>query len=373
MDIPMAAGTDASAKAAPLKTAEDSWDAPMGEKAAGAEAKAASLKTAEDSWDAPMGEKAEDSAKAAPPKTAEDSWDSSSPDSAKEALAKPDDSSLVKEEPKESDDDFDFEAALNANNAGGEKPEENSLDSSSADDHILGDSAKSDFLKSLDDDDESDLPKKVELDLDGIFSEAKREADNLSPEATHSPEDAPLPTEPAISLEPDPLAKPHTVKVAHYKLFIFIGVIFLAVSALGYGAYRIFFQKPAPSAGPPPIDYSLEDDLATTRPKNPGVFTLERFYVNLGSETSGTVVEMEILLHYKDDSVADVIRAEMTVVRDLIYRLTRSTPPSVLTELDERRRLQANLLRTLNNLPAFSGDPADPDLTYVQIGLLKKR
>jgi hypothetical protein len=47
--------------------------------------------------------------------------------------------------------------------------------------------------------------------------------------------------------------------------------------------------------------------------------------------------------------------------------------PPLLTDPEVRRRLQADLLETLNSLDALRSDPADPRLTYVQISLLSKR
>jgi hypothetical protein len=82
---------------------------------------------------------------------------------------------------------------------------------------------------------------------------------------------------------------------------------------------------------------------------------------------------MEIILHYQDDLAVDVIKNENIVIRDLIFRLTKSMQPTIITDMDERRQLQANLLSTLNNLDAFHNDPENPVLTYVQISLLKRR
>jgi flagellar basal body-associated protein FliL len=247
-------------------------------------------------------------------------------------------------------------------------------------DSASGDPTREGFLQSLgelDESEEENVPKKVELDLDGIFNEAKKEAENLSPEATHFPEEAPTdkPEEKAekpIPITPETTGQPPTVKVARYKLFIFIGVIVVAVAGLGFGVYRIFLRSPVEQP-PPKEEIVIEDDLAVVRVKNPGVFTLDRFYISLGEDPDKAVVEMEIILHYQDDPVVDIIKAEMVMVRDLIYRLTKSMKPTMLTEIEERRQLQANLLMTLNSLPSFMSDPADPAITYVQISLLKKR
>ncbi|MDR1871603.1 MAG: flagellar basal body-associated FliL family protein [Deltaproteobacteria bacterium] len=398
---------DSPATPEPLKEAknpqpEDSWDAqkapvpPKDQKSLGAEdswdaqatqepPKDAKSLGAEDSWDA--------QASPEPPKDvkglgAEDSWD------AQTALEK-------KEETAADDKDgsFDFEEVLKAQSSSSldldektpgarmgdedfpDKPNpDDDSDAKVSDPSDPSDPNREGFLQSLGDLDEveeENVPKKVELDLDGIFNEAKKEAESLSPEATHFPEEAPTDkpleaTEKPIPITPETTGPSHPVKFARYKLFIFIGLIVVAVAGLGFGVYRIFLRSPVEEP-PPKEEFVIEDDLAVVRVKTPGVFTLDRFYVSLGEEPDKTVVEMEIILHYQDEPVVEVIKTEMVMIRDLIYRLTKSMSPSMLTEMDERRQLQANLLTTLNSLPSFMSDPADPALTYVQISLLKKR
>jgi flagellar basal body-associated protein FliL len=237
------------------------------------------------------------------------------------------------------------------------------------------DPARADFLKTLSDLDGEDVPKKVELDLDGIFNEAKREADNLSPEATRLPEEAP-PIEPEKEILVElPSQEPNLsgpIKFARYKILIFFSILGLAVAGLGFGAYQIFFKSP-PQPKTVNEEYQPPSDLAQPLVKIPGVLTLERFYVSLGEEPNRTLVEMEIILHYQDEPVAQILKNENVVIRDLIFRLTKTVDPSIVTEMEERRQLQANLLSTLNNLPQLHSDPTDPALTYVQISLLKKR
>ncbi|MDR0547800.1 MAG: hypothetical protein LBI10_00040 [Deltaproteobacteria bacterium] len=355
-----------AAKSAPGP--EDSWDQTDQPLDAGQE----SSLGPDDSWD--QTDQPLDAGQESP-LGPEDSWDQTDHPlkAAQESALGPEDSLGVAKKPKDSsaeaikaeDEGFDFEDAL--------KAESQDSDAAKRLAAYTEDSTKSDFLKSLGESDSDELPRKVELDLDGIFNEAKKEAENLSPEATHLPDDAPEPP-PAPTKAPEqvPPPKPQVVKFASYKLFIFIGILVVAASGLTFGVYNIFFKKNAPPS-PPREEIVFEDDLAQPKAKVPGVFKLDRFLLSLGPDEDETVVEMEILLHYRDEPVVEAIKNETLIIRDLIFRVARTISPGVVTDADIRRQLQANLLKTLNNLPSFQSDPADPSLTYVQISLLKKR
>jgi flagellar basal body-associated protein FliL len=241
------------------------------------------------------------------------------------------------------------------------------------------DQGRNDFLKSLMDGDGDAVPQKVELDLDGIFDQARKEAEELSPEATHLPVEAPKPEEPAPDPSPEAdlageaaLTPAEIKKVARYKMLIVLGTLGVVVLGMLFALYRIFFRSvpPAPQVRPFVVE---PDSLLSSRAPMPGEMPLGRFYLTLGEAPDSVVVEMEITLHYHDSPDAALINSEMTLIRDLIYRLTKSLGPSLLTDSDVRRQLQADLLQTLNNLEALRSDPADPRLTYVQISLLSKR
>ncbi|MDR2141176.1 MAG: hypothetical protein LBR11_05190, partial [Deltaproteobacteria bacterium] len=161
-------------------------------------------------------------------------------------------------------DSFDFEEVLKtaaepATQAKASPPQAaKASDSGEADKSAPGsqDPARDDFLKSLIDSDDENVPKKVELDLDGIFSEAKKEAEQLSPEATHMPEEAPT----AAPLEKkeeastgEPRAKAQVVRVARYKLYLLISMVFVGLAGLGFGVYQIFLKSPV-VVPPPPKD-----------------------------------------------------------------------------------------------------------------------
>jgi flagellar basal body-associated protein FliL len=105
----------------------------------------------------------------------------------------------------------------------------------------------------------------------------------------------------------------------------------------------------------------------------PGELALGRFYMTLGEDQEHAFVEMEITLHYQDAPDLEIIKAENTLIRDIIYRLTKPLGPTLLTDPEIRRQLQADLLVTLNNIEALRGDPEEPRITYVQISLLSRR
>jgi flagellar basal body-associated protein FliL len=232
---------------------------------------------------------------------------------------------------------------------------------------------RANFLKSLLDGNDV-VPQKVELDLDGIFDGAKKEAETISPDATRTPVEAPK--EEPLKVEdekPDvePLAAPVIRKVPKFKLFLLIGILFLGVGGLGFGIYRIFFKSPpvTPSSAP----FAVEDDLIEEADPEPGEVTLERFFINLGSGNQAVTVEMEIILHYRDKLDSQIIGAEVVLIRDMIYRLTKAVGVEILSKTEVRRKLQSDLLGVLNNLDPFKGDPDNPRLTYVQISLLRRR
>jgi flagellar basal body-associated protein FliL len=241
------------------------------------------------------------------------------------------------------------------------------------------DQSRNDFLKSLMDGENDAVPQKVELDLDGIFDQARKEAEQLSPEATHLPVEAPKPDEPAPDPSPEAdlaaeaaLSPAEVKKVARYKMLIVLGTLGVVVLGMLFALYRIFFRSapPAPQVRPFVVE---PDTLLSARAPIPGEMPLGRFYLTLGEAPDSVVVEMEITLHYHDSPDAPLISGEMTLIRDLIYRLTKPLGPALLTDPDVRRQLQADLLQTLNNIEALRSDPADPRLTYVQISLLGKR
>jgi flagellar basal body-associated protein FliL len=242
----------------------------------------------------------------------------------------------------------------------------------------VDDQSRADFLKSLMDGDGDAVPQKVELDLDGIFDQARKEAEKLSPDATSLPVEAPEPESETAPPPPEehidlaPLSAGGVKKVARYKMLIVLSTLGVVVLCTLFALYRIFFRTvpPPPQTRPFVVE---PDPLTSSRVPIPGEMPLGRFYLTLGDPQNAVVVEMEITLHYHDSFDAPIILREMTLIRDIIYRLVAPLGPELLTDTGVRRGLQADLLQTLNNIEALRSDAADPRLTYVQISALTKR
>jgi hypothetical protein len=227
------------------------------------------------------------------------------------------------------------------------------------------------FLESLLEDGEK-VPRKVELDLDGIFTQAKEEADKLSPDSTHPPVKAPSPGDDVPAPPPEPLSEPKVRKVSKFKFLVLIAPIVVGVLGLGIGVYEIFLKSP-PKVEEPLI--VIDPDFK--KEPVPGEMTLERFYLTLEDpdDVEPAVAELEIILHYRDAPDAGTIDANRVALRDMIFRITKATGKPVLTDSSVRRQLQADLLTTLNELPYLKEETengARGILTYVQISRLRK-
>jgi flagellar basal body-associated protein FliL len=239
------------------------------------------------------------------------------------------------------------------------------------------DQSRADFLKSLMDGDGDAIPQKVELDLDGIFDQARKEADQLSPDATHPPiqapvEETPPPAAPEEIIDVSPLNSGGSVKkVARVKMFILVATVSVIVLGLGFAIYGIFFaNRPTPL---PPARVIEADSLNATRVLIPGELPLDRFTITLDEVLPPVVVEMDVILHYHDYEDESVIKSRLYMIRDLIFRLTKAEGQPILTDPERRARFQADLLTTLNNIEELRSDSENPRLTYVQIGLLRQR
>jgi flagellar basal body-associated protein FliL len=238
------------------------------------------------------------------------------------------------------------------------------------------DKDRNDFLKSLMDGDGDVVPQKVELDLDGIFDMAKKEAENISPDSTFQPVEAPKPEEPAPVVEEvidvAPLNSASQIKkVARFKMAILVGTLSVVVLGLVFVLYTLFFNKPKAPVATVPVFQA--DSLETHKEYIPGEMTLPNFIISLDDGDRPVVVEMGVILHYHDISDEPIIRDQIYPIRDNIYRITKAEGQALLTDTDKRVRFQANLLTTLNNLERIKTDPTNPRLTYVQISLLRRR
>ncbi|MDR3153567.1 MAG: hypothetical protein LBW85_04665, partial [Deltaproteobacteria bacterium] len=230
------------------------------------------------------------------------------------------------------------------------------------------------FLESLMDDSDS-VPRKVELDLDGIFDQARKEADELSPDSTHTPVTAPLPQDPdeeEESAQPPPSAPATPRKVSKFKLMFLVVPVALGALGLLFGIYQIFIKSEPPPETPALV--ISPEALVDTREAVPGELTLGRFLLSLEQAEGepSAVAELEIILHFHDAADEWRLNANMVILRDAIFRLAKSRGSGILRDPAQRRQLQADLLATLNALPQFRTDQEHQFLTYVQISLLKK-
>jgi flagellar basal body-associated protein FliL len=230
------------------------------------------------------------------------------------------------------------------------------------------------FLESLLEDGET-VPQKVELDLDGIFDQARKEADELSPDSTRTPVTAPLPQDLDFEMPappPEPLKEPLARKVSKFKLLFLVVPVALGALGLLFGIYQIFIKSPP--APPVPDVVISPQELMDTRDPVPGEMTLGRFTLTLDAAGNDgpAVAELEIILHYHDTADERVIRANMIYLRDVIFRIAKRRGSGILKDPAQRRQLQADLLATLNDLPHFRTDQEHQFLTYVQISLLRR-
>jgi hypothetical protein len=230
------------------------------------------------------------------------------------------------------------------------------------------------FLESLGEDGET-VPQKVELDLDGIFDQARREAEELTPDSTHMPVTAPLPPVPDEDVPappPEPLSPPTVKKVSKFKLLFLVGTMALGTLGLLFAIYQIFIKGTREPESPPLV--ITPETLVDSREPEPGEMTLGRFRLTLdaGEGDTPTVAELEIILHYHDTGDEDIIMANMVILRDAIYRISKRRGSGILKDPAQRRQLQADLLATLNDLPPFRTDQESRFLTYVQISFLRR-
>jgi flagellar basal body-associated protein FliL len=222
------------------------------------------------------------------------------------------------------------------------------------------------------------VPQKVELDLDGIFDMARKEAETISPDSTFQPVEAPAPApEPEHEQEAEvidtaPLnASAPVKKVARFKMILVVATLSLIGLGLVFVVYTLLFNKPKAPVLPLPT-YEA-DPIDTQRVPISGEMPLERFIIPMVDRESPVTVEMALILHYRDQADESVLKAQEVQLRDISYRLAKEAGASLLTDTEARQRFQANLLATLNNIDQIKADPENPRLTYVQISLLRRR
>jgi flagellar basal body-associated protein FliL len=366
------------AKPAAAAAAEDSW---------GAEASAPKEAAgADDSWGAEASDAKTSDAKPAPgagesPEGGPAAGAGDKDSEVSDDLDDLDDEFVTPPPPPLFDDDEEEDAKGKVASADGsaEGPSDGSFDGSSElGGEAVGEVDRTRFLESLLDEGEN-VPRKVELDLDGIFDQARKEADELAPDSTRTPVTAPLPPDPEEEAsesaepapEPEPAGPPALRKVSKFKLLFL--VVPVAVGALGllWGIYQFFIKSPVEP--PAPVVVITPETLVDTREPVPGEMNLGRFLLTLDAEGDGepAVAMLEIILHYHDTVDEQKINANMVILRDTIFRITQNRGARILKDPAMRRQLQADLLATLNSLPPFRTDQEHQFLTYVQISMLK--
>jgi hypothetical protein len=174
---------------------------------------------------------------------------------------------------------------------------------------------------------------------------------------------------------PEPLSEPKVRKVSKFKLLFLLLPIIVGALALLFGVYEIFIKSP-PKVETPLIIL----DLDAKRELIPGEMTLQSFYFTLEGardDPSPAVTELEIILHYHDQDDVAIINKNLVALRDMIFRIAKANGKNLLTDANLRRKLQADLLFTLNEQPFLKNHKgADGEesriLTYVQISRLRK-
>jgi flagellar basal body-associated protein FliL len=104
----------------------------------------------------------------------------------------------------------------------------------------------------------------------------------------------------------------------------------------------------------------------------PGEVALAPFKMTLeGAEGETAVAQIDFIIHYSDRPDGELIKENIVEVRDIFYRITKARGPQLLSDSAVRRKLQADLLSTINDMPPFKTE-GEPRVTYVQISLLRK-
>ena len=234
--------------------------------------------------------------------------------------------------------------------------------------------------------------QKVELDIDGIFldespadskpDEGLKREDEASanePEEKPEAEEAPTPVEepsqipvshPGADSDSPPKglkavlarlkALPGSLKgIPKKKLLIIVAPVLLVLTALSFGAYKLFF-----AGGDEATPLMAIDPAVPPRAAEPGTLDLGPFYLSFPGEAGAaeTIVEITFAIHYNDISDKAVLESRMPAVRDMVFRLASAKGSQVAASGEAQRELRDDLLSQLNEV-AGGGNHLD----YVQI------
>lgn len=207
-----------------------------------------------------------------------------------------------------------------------------------------------------------DLPtKKVELDIEGIFLEDHDPppAEEEAPSPETEPQEEPAP-QTEVPSEPEEI--PASKKVPKIKLLMLLVPALLLVGGLGFGLYKLFFSSPAAESGPAPL---VIDPNVPLREPQPGSLDLGAFYVNFPGERGETIMEMTVVLYYKDLPNRAAIEARLPLIRDIIYLASQGQGSQVISNGEAQRQLRQVAAEQAN--AALGGNHID----YVQISQIR--
>jgi len=197
------------------------------------------------------------------------------------------------------------------------------------------------------------LPQKVELDIEGGFledlasmfpkdsrpeqPEAQDAPEAPKPAAPPPPKTAPAPKPAQPPLEPPP--KPRS----RLKFLALLPPILMLLGGLGWFAHQHFNQAPPP---PPPV-LVIDPTVPPRGELEPGEMLLKPFYINFAGQPE-TIVEMTVMLYYNDTPDRELIEANLPVVREVVFRLTRNKGRQVVTNANLQRALRRELVKETN-------------------------
>jgi flagellar basal body-associated protein FliL len=205
-----------------------------------------------------------------------------------------------------------------------------------------------------------DLPtKKVELDIEGIFLEDHDPPPVEEEELLPEPQVEAAPPEVDLSV---PEEAPSPRKIPRLKLLMVLAPVLLLVFGLGFGVYKLFFFSPSAEEGPAPL---VIDPTVPPREPLPGSLDLGAFYVNFPGDRGETIMEMTVVIYYKDLPDRAAIEARLPLIRDIIYLVAQGQGSQVISNGEAQRQLRQIAAEQAN--AALGGEHID----YVQVSQIR--
>jgi flagellar basal body-associated protein FliL len=201
--------------------------------------------------------------------------------------------------------------------------------------------------------------KKVELDIEGIFLDSAAPAEPPPAEEPPAPASAPAPPE----VPPAP-KEPEVRKIAKTKMLILVVPAVVVLLGLIFGLYKLFFSGP-PEAPLTPEKPLVIETRAPPREPTPGEIQLGPFYINFPGRRNDIMAEMFVVIYYEDAPDRFFIENELTVIRDIVYRVTQGLGAEVIADSQLQKRLRQELMEKAN---AALGAPR---ISFIQISQLR--